>query len=48
MRRGASGPGRRSGDRVVREEERAQHQCRGMGVGHLDTFHLPGYAVGPS
>ena len=22
-------------------------QCRGVGVGHLDTFHLPGYAVGP-
>ena len=25
----------------------AQRQCRGMGVGHLDTLHLPGYAVGP-
>ena len=25
----------------------AQRQCRWMGVGHLDTFHLPGYAVGP-
>ena len=25
----------------------AQHQCHGMGVGHLDTFHLPGYADGP-
>ena len=27
-------------------EERAT-PVRGMGVGHLDTFHLPGYAVGP-
>ena len=26
----------------------AQHKCRGMGLVHLDTFHLPGYAVGPS
>ena len=25
----------------------AQRQCQGMGVGHLDTLHLPGYAVGP-
>ena len=25
----------------------AQRQCRGMGVGRLDTLHLPGYAVGP-
>ena len=25
----------------------AQRQCRGMGVGFSDTFHLPGYAVGP-
>ena len=33
--------------RRLRGKRSAQRQCRGMGVGHLDTFHLPGYAVGP-
>ena len=33
--------------RRLREEERAT-PVPWMGVGHLDTFHLPGYAVGPS
>ena len=33
--------------RRLREEERATPVTCGVGVGHLDTFHLPGYAVGP-
>ena len=33
----------------LREERSAQHlSAEDVGVGHLDTFHLPGYAVGPS
>ena len=33
--------------RLRREEERATSVTR-MGVGHLETFHLPGYVVGTS